>query len=80
MFSVSQFTRFLSDIGGQVGLWMGVSILTLFEFVEFIFDLVKIAILRVKGKKKVTSSVVNVKPLDATNSTGGQTLSLYTHM
>ncbi|XP_071794574.1 acid-sensing ion channel 1A-like [Asterias amurensis] len=74
------FTRFLSDIGGQVGLCMGVSILTLFEFVEFIFDLVKIAILRVKGKKKVTSSEVNVKPLDATNSTGGQTLSIYTHM
>ena len=34
-----QFTQYLSDCGGVLGLWLGMSLLTIFEFVEFALDI-----------------------------------------
>ncbi|XP_069139076.1 amiloride-sensitive sodium channel subunit alpha-like [Argopecten irradians] len=42
----------LSDIGGQLGLWIGLSIVSLFEIIEIISDLVTIGILRLWNKRK----------------------------
>ncbi len=39
------------DLGGQVGLWLGLSVLTLFEVVELIFDLLQIGAQRRKRRK-----------------------------
>ena len=37
--SFLQVINLLSDQGGQVGLWLGLSVLTLFEMVELLWDL-----------------------------------------
>ncbi|OWF52765.1 Degenerin-like protein asic-2 [Mizuhopecten yessoensis] len=42
----------LSDIGGQLGLWIGLSIVSLFEIIEIVSDIVVIGILRLCSKKK----------------------------
>jgi len=38
-FSLFQISSYLSNIGGVLGLWIGVSFLTFGEFVEFVLDL-----------------------------------------
>ncbi|XP_060082440.1 amiloride-sensitive sodium channel subunit alpha-like [Ylistrum balloti] len=47
-----EVANLLSDIGGQLGLWIGLSIVSLFEIIEIISDLVVIGFLRLCGKKK----------------------------
>ena len=37
---MSQLIEFFSDMGGVVGLWFGIAIMTVLEFVEMIADLV----------------------------------------
>ncbi|XP_022111144.1 amiloride-sensitive sodium channel subunit alpha-like [Acanthaster planci] len=57
----------LSDMGGNVGLWIGVSVLTVFEFIELLYDLGKLIFYRVINKNatrktgKVTSSDVDLQ-------------------
>ncbi|XP_066292698.1 amiloride-sensitive sodium channel subunit alpha-like [Branchiostoma lanceolatum] len=41
----------LGDIGGQLGLWMGVSVMTVLEFFEFIVDLLSWPLKKQKGDK-----------------------------
>ena len=45
---------FCSDIGGQLGLWIGFSVLTLAEFVEFIMMLCHFAFRKCTKKNQVT--------------------------
>ena len=41
-FVILQTIKLLSDLGGSVGLWLGFSIITVFEFVEFFVDICKL--------------------------------------
>ena len=36
-----QWYRLLSDLGGQLGLWVGFSLLTAVEFLELAFDVIR---------------------------------------
>ncbi|XP_064625139.1 FMRFamide-activated amiloride-sensitive sodium channel-like [Lineus longissimus] len=48
----------LSSLGGTFGLWMGLSIITVFEFVEFFIDLIRLAIVdRILKNKKRSSDM-----------------------
>lgn len=41
LFLTFQVYDLISALGGQVGLWIGVSVLTVFEFVELLYDILK---------------------------------------
>ncbi|XP_006815229.1 epithelial sodium channel subunit alpha-like [Saccoglossus kowalevskii] len=47
-----QAEDFLSDVGGQMGLWIGMSVITIFEFLEFVFDICSWIGRKCTGKKK----------------------------
>ncbi|XP_070580901.1 amiloride-sensitive sodium channel subunit alpha-like [Ptychodera flava] len=46
---------FLSDMGGQMGLWIGMSFCTIFEFVEFCFDVIR----WIRGKLSARARIHN---------------------
>lgn len=53
-----QIGDLLSSLGGTFGLWMGLSIITVFEFVEFFIDLIRLAIVdRILKNKKRSSDM-----------------------
>ncbi|XP_078692474.1 acid-sensing ion channel 2-like [Branchiostoma floridae x Branchiostoma belcheri] len=56
----------LGDIGGQLGLWMGVSVMTVLEFFEFIVDLLSWPLQKQKGDKK---DDIELGPADSTVKT-----------
>ncbi|XP_014663983.1 PREDICTED: FMRFamide-activated amiloride-sensitive sodium channel-like [Priapulus caudatus] len=47
-----KFTPLVSNIGGTLGLWVGISILALFEFLELVYDLAVYGCNSLCGKKK----------------------------
>ena len=49
-FSFQEF-KVISDLGGQIGLWLGVSMITVFEFVELLFDFAKVIFYKIYRKK-----------------------------
>ena len=55
---------FLSDIGGVIGLWIGCSILSLFEFLEFFMDLTVLLALKCskRGKSSTKIQLIDVQP------------------
>ena len=56
----SQMPSFLSDIGGLMGMWIGVSVLTVVELLELIATLLITMFTETFTKKK--EQVVDVKP------------------
>ena len=58
---IFQPQSFLSDVGGVLGLWLGMSILTLFEYVEFLVDMAVFGWISRFGRNRV-KSLRNLKP------------------
>ena len=50
-----QVTNLLSDIGGQIGLWIGLSILTVCEIIELVFLIFRALALKCSGENKIKS-------------------------
>ena len=46
-----QFGQFASDLGGVVGLWVGASVITCFEYIEYMLDILVLWISKSKSKK-----------------------------
>ena len=47
-FSLKQIENLLADIGGQLGLWIGLSVLAFLEVVEFLIYISLVALGKVK--------------------------------
>ncbi|XP_033634310.1 degenerin mec-4-like [Asterias rubens] len=61
------FVNLISDVGGQLGLWLGLSVLTMFEFVESCGFLFRVCFAKMARRKKTTCTPVkNLKifPVD----------------
>ncbi len=56
-----QFGSYISDLGGVLGLWMGFSILTVFEFLEVALDLIMRRTLRSSGKRDENGRNINMR-------------------
>ncbi len=44
-----QVVDVLSNLGGQVGLWLGLSVITMFEIVELIWDIIFLIFIKIYG-------------------------------
>jgi len=53
LFHLSQFADFISDVGGQLGLWIGFSVLTVAEFLELFMLLLHAALKKCRVNKIV---------------------------
>ena len=58
---ISQMPSFLSDIGGLMGMWIGVSVLTVVELLELIATLL---VTMFKTFSKKNNQVVDLKPTE----------------
>jgi hypothetical protein len=54
IFLVFQTTNLLADIGGQLGLWIGISVLTVCELLELILKFIALAFTKLKTRNHVT--------------------------
>jgi len=52
-----QGVNLVADIGGQLGLWIGISVLTCCEFVELVVMIVQTALDRISRRK-----IIHVQP------------------
>ncbi|XP_039266891.2 acid-sensing ion channel 1C-like [Styela clava] len=59
------FTAFLSDLGGQLGFWMGISVLTVFEFLQLLLEICKKAMNHTKASSSMSKTkVIKLKETD----------------
>lgn len=56
---LQQIEDFVSDIGGQLGLWIGFSVMTVAEFLELFMLLFHTALKTCRAKKQVESNRVS---------------------
>ena len=54
LFYISQVDTLMANIRGTLGLFMGISFVTAFEFLEFIVDMIVLALYKAKQKGKTT--------------------------
>jgi hypothetical protein len=74
-FFTLQTTNLLADIGGQLGLWIGISALTCGEILELIFQLLALVYTKFKNRKQ--NRVVEIG--QTTEWTSSRTLSGHMH-
>ncbi|CAH1796191.1 unnamed protein product [Owenia fusiformis] len=51
-----EIENLLSDLGGQLGLWLGLSAITACEFIEFVIDVIKLIITKCSSKRNERST------------------------
>ena len=61
---IFQFIQFGSDLGGAIGLWIGASLITLFEFMELFLQLCNFCRRKPKYKQRKLQQRANQKPQD----------------
>ncbi len=61
----------MCDVGGLLGLWIGFSFLTIFEFVELLFDVIRVSIFRPKEKSGNSNQGNKVKSVRSAGPTKG---------
>ena len=59
MMYVLQAFSLIANLGGQVGLWLGLSMIAVFELVELIADLIIIGVRRFRAHRKAKRETAN---------------------
>lgn len=49
-FCVYQWSQVLGDVGGQVGLWLGFSLITAVELCQLLLDVVRLLVVKLSRK------------------------------
>ncbi len=69
-----QIIDLLSDIGGQISLWLGLSVVTCFELLEFSFGIINVCSKKCFGAKGSYKKARSVTPNEKEKSDSAQNL------